>query len=134
MFMLCIDIVPVVTRLNTWSCQADRGHHLSCHDGDQYGQYPDSKVHVANMGPNWVLPAPSGPHVGPMNLAIRVTSLEICVILIRYKQISPNHFRMILPLFMNQNLRALLPYSKNLVVVFCLEVQLASKPTSLIKI
>ena len=32
---------------------------------------PDSKVHVANMGPTWVLTAPGGPHVGPMNLAIR---------------------------------------------------------------
>ena len=32
---------------------------------------PDSKVHRANMGPTWVLPAPDGPHVGPMNLAIR---------------------------------------------------------------
>ena len=28
-------------------------------------------VHVANMGPNWDLSAPDGPHVGPMNLAIR---------------------------------------------------------------
>ena len=32
---------------------------------------PDSKVHVANMGPTWVLAAPGGPHIGPMNLAIR---------------------------------------------------------------
>ena len=32
---------------------------------------PDSKVHGANMGPNWVLSAPDGPHVGLMNLAIR---------------------------------------------------------------
>ena len=31
----------------------------------------DSKVHGANMGPTWVLSAPGGPHVGPMNLAIR---------------------------------------------------------------
>ena len=31
----------------------------------------DSKVHGANMGPNWVLAAPDGTHVGPMNLAIR---------------------------------------------------------------
>ena len=31
---------------------------------------PDSKVHGANMGPTWVLSAPDGPHVGPMNLAI----------------------------------------------------------------
>ena len=36
----------------------------------QYGT-PDSKVHGANMGPTWVLSAPDGPHVGPMNLAIR---------------------------------------------------------------
>ena len=32
---------------------------------------PDSKVHGANMGPTWVLSAPDGPHVGPMNFAIR---------------------------------------------------------------
>ena len=32
---------------------------------------PDSKVHGTNMGPTWVLSAPCGPHVGPMNLAIR---------------------------------------------------------------
>ena len=35
-------------------------------------RYPDTKVHGANMGPNWVLSVPDGPHVGPMNLAIRV--------------------------------------------------------------
>ena len=33
--------------------------------------HPDSKVHGANMGPTWVLSAPDGPHVGPMNLAIK---------------------------------------------------------------
>ena len=32
---------------------------------------PDSKVHGANKGPTWVLLAPDGPRVGPMNLAIR---------------------------------------------------------------
>ena len=32
---------------------------------------PGSKVHGANMGSIWVLPAPDGPHVGPINLAIR---------------------------------------------------------------
>ena len=32
---------------------------------------PESKVHGANMGPSWVLSALDGPHVGPMNLAIR---------------------------------------------------------------
>ena len=36
-----------------------------------FGNIRDSKVHGANMGPNWVLSASDGPHVGPMNLAIR---------------------------------------------------------------
>ena len=31
---------------------------------------PDSKVHGAYMGPTWVLSAPDGPHVGPMNIGI----------------------------------------------------------------
>ena len=39
---------------------------------------PDSKVHGANMRHTWVLSAPDGPRVGPMNLAIRVT--HICII------------------------------------------------------
>ena len=34
--------------------------------------FPDSNVHGANVGPTWVLSAPDGSHVGPMNLAIRV--------------------------------------------------------------
>ena len=38
--------------------------------------YPDSKVHGANMGPTWVLSVPDGPHVGPVNLAIRVVPLK----------------------------------------------------------
>ena len=33
---------------------------------------PDCKVHGANTGPTWVLSAQSAPHVGPMNLAIRI--------------------------------------------------------------
>ena len=37
--------------------------------------YPDSKIHGANIGPTWVLSAPRGPHVDPMNLAIRVNHL-----------------------------------------------------------
>ena len=41
--------------------------------GCQY--YPESKVHGANMGPICVLSAADGPHVGPMNLAIRVCQL-----------------------------------------------------------
>ena len=34
--------------------------------------YPDSKICVANIWPTWVLSALGGPHVSPMNLAIRV--------------------------------------------------------------
>ena len=38
---------------------------------------PDSKVHGANMGPIWGRQDPGGPHVGPMNLAIREWSLHL---------------------------------------------------------
>ena len=34
--------------------------------------YPNSKVHGANMGPIWGRQDPGGPHVGPMNFAIWV--------------------------------------------------------------
>ena len=43
--------------------------HILTHTNHHY--CPDSKVHGANMGHTWVLSAPDGPHVGPMNLAIR---------------------------------------------------------------
>ena len=39
---------------------------------------PDNKVHGANMGPTWVLSAPDGPHVGPMNLVYRDITQSIC--------------------------------------------------------
>ena len=32
---------------------------------------PESKVHGANMGPIWGRQDPGGPHVGPMDFAIR---------------------------------------------------------------
>ena len=35
-------------------------------------KYPDSKIHGANMGLIWGRQDPGGPHVGPMNFAIRV--------------------------------------------------------------
>ena len=52
--------------------------------------YPDSKVYGANMGPTWVLSAPDGPHVGPMNFAIRV---EILV------DLSSNRFAALQPFY-----------------------------------
>ena len=41
---------------------------------DQLVVWPDSNVHGANMGPTRVLSAPDGPHVGHMNLALRVNT------------------------------------------------------------
>ena len=45
--------------------------HISETNNFIYNTYPESKVHGANMGPTWVLSAPDGPHVGPMNRTIR---------------------------------------------------------------
>ena len=56
-------------------CSMHRKNHTSI--------YLDSKVHEANMGPTWVLLAPEGPHVGPMNLASRV-----CNDLFHYTQLA----------------------------------------------
>ena len=44
---------------------------------DMKNDIPDSKVHVAHMGLTWVPSAPGGPHVGPMNLAIRDVSSDL---------------------------------------------------------
>ena len=41
-----------------------------CTPSSQCFNIPDSKVHEANMGPNWSRQDPGGPHVGPMNFAI----------------------------------------------------------------
>ena len=38
--------------------------------------FPDSKFHGGNMVPTWVLSAPNGPHVGPMDLAIRAVPFQ----------------------------------------------------------
>ena len=50
-----------------------RGLHIYAMTG--ISGFPDSKVHGANTGPTWVLSVPDGPHVGPINLAIRETML-----------------------------------------------------------
>ena len=41
-----------------------------------YTHIPDSKIPGANLGPTCVLSEPDGPHIGPMNLAIRDPSLN----------------------------------------------------------
>ena len=35
-----------------------------------FWDFPDSKVHGANMGPIWGRQDPGGPYVGPMNLVV----------------------------------------------------------------
>ena len=57
---------PVTSHCN------ERGHRLCSVFSAQcvHKQFPDSKVDEAGMGPTWVMLAPDGPHVGPMNLAI----------------------------------------------------------------
>ena len=67
LFLMKIKRPPYIVNLmvaNDLVMQAVRSQQPWC-------VYQDSKVHGANMGPTWVLSAPDGPHVGPMNLAIR---------------------------------------------------------------
>ena len=58
--------VPPVYSVNLVANIGDTTHGV-----ESIEPIPDSQVHGANMGPTWVLSAPDGPHVGPMNLAIR---------------------------------------------------------------
>ena len=58
---------------------------------------PDSKVDGANMGPTWVLSAPGGPHVGPINLAIWETTSHTSGFMhssfyILHKQVEKMHY------------------------------------------
>ena len=65
-----IDIVCVAIGVLVTICRQHIHHHLA-----DLNDYPDSKVHGANMGPTWVLSALDGPHAGPMNSAIYTRGL-----------------------------------------------------------
>ena len=39
--------------------------------------FPDNQIYGVNKGPTWILPAPDGSHVGPMNLVIWVYLLPV---------------------------------------------------------
>ena len=65
----------VIIQMKVNTVFAYRHQSICRHNVDNH---PDSKVHGANMGPTWVLSAPDGPHVGPMNLAIRATIVYTC--------------------------------------------------------
>ena len=60
---------PLLTRQQRHSVEYTWQHFFKC--SWITSVTPDSKIHGANMGPTWVLSAPDGPHVGPMNLGIR---------------------------------------------------------------
>ena len=76
----CIKILELLA-----DCLANRAVHWNwplCN--------PDNKVNGANMGPTWVLSAPDGHHVGPMNLAIRKDHYYHHIILVRFVIHYPN--------------------------------------------
>ena len=56
-------------RCITTICGVSQGYHF-CPIPASLRDYPDSKVHGANMGSTWGWQDPGGPHVGHMNLAI----------------------------------------------------------------
>ena len=82
LYFICLEIAAKTAQSNTSSLNKKSLLHLHCHIANLifhevcftfaiFRSYiPDSQVHGANIGPTWVLSAPDGPHVGPMNLAI----------------------------------------------------------------
>ena len=75
-YILCINLIQVcvfgLVRIHIYTLKkVNRLPHVTTCSQLQlrYGN-PDSKVHVTHAGPTWVLSAPGGPYVGPMNLAI----------------------------------------------------------------
>ena len=71
-------MLVVLGQLLTQLCAVIKWCHMNIMVSDiiwldqLFKSFPDSKVHGANIGPTWVLSDPDGPHVGPMNLAIKV--------------------------------------------------------------
>ena len=63
--MLCYSLYDINNQYSRDSNNID----VSYDDINDNIDYPDSKVHGANMGPTWVLSATDG----PMNFAIRVS-------------------------------------------------------------
>ena len=62
------------------------------HKMNHLGSNPDSKVHAAHMGPTWVLSAPGGPHVGPVNLAVREGMYHLpCITNVLYAKCVPTY-------------------------------------------
>ena len=58
--------------VETNSTQPRPWSHSGIAINSSFNDYPDSKVHGANMGPTWGRQDPGGPHVGHVNLVIWV--------------------------------------------------------------
>ena len=87
-------------------CKTVEHTSLSRYRENMPSTIPDSKVHGANTGPTWVLSAPDGPHVGPMNLAIRDNEL-LCLSIYSLDQDSDNLADDTLrPIFLKENTKA----------------------------
>ena len=69
--------------LNYWKKGTGFANNEFICSSARVGPMPDNKVHGANMGPTWVLSAPDGPNVGPMNLAIRVFNTRFDTVFIQ---------------------------------------------------
>ena len=67
LWMICLKISSPIAE-DTIICKKTQHEENSCIPRLQcsWGQ------HGVNIGPIWVLSAPDGPHIGPMNIAIRV--------------------------------------------------------------
>ena len=72
------DVMDVILDINVYIsfyayllCKYKLSPFCPVHPLHWFINVPDSKFNGASMGPTWVLLAPDGPHVGPMNLAIR---------------------------------------------------------------
>ena len=75
----CKGLLFVQCRAITWLfCQMDPSPQASVTVEPKHNilTVPGSKDHWANMGSTWVQSAPSGPHVSPINLAIRAALIS----------------------------------------------------------
>ena len=75
---------------------------------------PDSTDHGANMGPTWGRQDPGGPHVGPMNLAIRVLSLSLYSLGSTSDIFPPNFVKSTKPTIVCWNRRVALKFDRHL--------------------
>ena len=75
--------------------------------------FPDNKVHGANMGPNWGRQDPGGPHVGPVNLAFwdKIKTVKNSWSVPRLPKLKQNHLSEMFQLWM-------LSLKRNILVLF----------------